>query len=324
MMPLYKCTVQIKSFLATPLQSDTIWGHICWGLLFHEGEPSLKQFLKEYKKGVPLAVSDGFPHGYLPMPLFNPVPPSKDLSLGEIKLTKLLKKTAYLPVEIYIKNGFSLNATTVLQEIKSVNRINVVRSSLMHNTINRLSGFTVEEQSPFLSEIFYLSDYSEDAAKEMGESLPNDRYDIYIRSIYSKERLEELLRWAFVAGYGADRSVGKGYLIVENLEQITDFPEQGNRGMALGNFVFDRENELSELKANVMTKYGKIGEPLNRFTNPFKKPVILFTSGSTFNAESAPDGYVGRLLDSIHSDPSIMHNAIAPVIYFKEEADETV
>lgn len=78
-MPEYRVTFRLKSSLGTPLQADTIFGHICWAIRYLEGERALTDFLAAYESEPPLLVSDGLPlvgeARYLPMPAW-PVSPA--------------------------------------------------------------------------------------------------------------------------------------------------------------------------------------------------------------------------------------------------------
>ena len=73
MMKIYKLTVRPLTSFRTPLQSDTIFGHLLWALRYTEGEDALVAFLNRYRDGEPpLLVSAGFPAGTLPVPVLQP------------------------------------------------------------------------------------------------------------------------------------------------------------------------------------------------------------------------------------------------------------
>ncbi|MGB9626624.1 MAG: hypothetical protein ACPMAQ_17350 [Phycisphaerae bacterium] len=46
-MNTYRLTLTLRSPLGTPLSADTLWGHVCWGIVYHEGPAALQQFLAE-------------------------------------------------------------------------------------------------------------------------------------------------------------------------------------------------------------------------------------------------------------------------------------
>lgn len=75
-----RLTFKLVSSLGTPFLADTIFGHICWGLRYAEGEEALKQFLACYKQNPPLLVSDGFPA------ILDTVPPTYYLPFPNLPL----------------------------------------------------------------------------------------------------------------------------------------------------------------------------------------------------------------------------------------------
>lgn len=72
-MSLLRVRFRPASFMGTPLQADTIFGHFCWAIRYREGESALSDFLAAYDEGAPpLLLSDGFPvvggSYYIPRP----------------------------------------------------------------------------------------------------------------------------------------------------------------------------------------------------------------------------------------------------------------
>ena len=69
--------MKFTSPVVTRLQSDTIFGHICWAISFINWgkENKLTNFLSAYENEgpPPLLVSNGFPKGFLPKPLTLPI-----------------------------------------------------------------------------------------------------------------------------------------------------------------------------------------------------------------------------------------------------------
>ena len=52
-MNVYRLTIEPLTSFRTPLQSDTIWGHLMWALRYLEGESALLAFLGRYREGDP-------------------------------------------------------------------------------------------------------------------------------------------------------------------------------------------------------------------------------------------------------------------------------
>src|SRR3989304_7611507 len=72
-MKTFEIILRPKSSLLTPLQSDTIFGSICWAIKYSEGEQELVDFLEKYQTSPPLILSNGFPTGFFPKPLCNTI-----------------------------------------------------------------------------------------------------------------------------------------------------------------------------------------------------------------------------------------------------------
>ena len=168
----------------------------------------------------------------------------------------------------------------------------------MHNTIDRsvntvLDGglFSVEEMWSKVSE-----------------------WDIYIVSSYEPLRIETLVKWAFENGYGADASSGKGRIeVISNAEQVKT-KKSGNTYMALGPFVNSKKG-ISNIRADIFIRSGKLGGSFAAGLSPFKKPVVLFDEGAVFNSDKQIE-YTGLLLEKMHSNEeyNICQSGFAPVI----------
>ncbi|MGC8764836.1 MAG: type III-A CRISPR-associated RAMP protein Csm4 [Brevinematia bacterium] len=141
----------IRSPLATPLQADTLFGHICWGIVYNKGEKELEDFLNSYDKNPPLILSNAFPVGLLPKPVLKPaMPQSADSIEGElrkIKIVKKLKKIKYLPKSYFLDNNFRFSEENLqqhLSELENCNKFFRIEER-MHNIVNRITGTTKED-----------------------------------------------------------------------------------------------------------------------------------------------------------------------------------
>ena len=77
---LYKITWRLLSPIETMLQSDTIFGHLCWAIAYQFGESRLEEFLRAMEEPV-LTLSSGFPASSLPMPVLPVIIMVSDLSI---------------------------------------------------------------------------------------------------------------------------------------------------------------------------------------------------------------------------------------------------
>ncbi len=311
-MDTYRLQLKIRSPLVTPLQGDTLFGHLCWGIAYHEGENALTDFLSSYDNTPPLVISNGFPHDKLPMPILSPYVP-EHADKEKIEELKHLKKQRFVPRELFFNDSFRFSTETLLvkfskQEFgkKENDEKQFTKTQHMHNTINRISGM-VESGGLY-------------AIEEHFPPKGKDTMDIYLASTLPEKRIETLFQWALENGYGADKSTGKGAIAIHLLEKA-QFPENGNRLMSLGNFIPGPNDKLKRLRADVMTKFGKLGGHFVTSRNPFKKPLLMYKAGSTFEMEN-PTPVVGLLLSNIHKDPEIRHHAYAPLIRYHEEVPQ--
>lgn len=70
-MKAYRLNITPRSPLGSPLQTDTLFGHLCWALRYTQGEPRLRDFLHAFDDiPPPLVLSNGFPEDFLPRPVF--------------------------------------------------------------------------------------------------------------------------------------------------------------------------------------------------------------------------------------------------------------
>ena len=287
-MQLYKASLKLKSSLVTPLKGDTIWGHIVWGIANHEGEDAVKKFLDAEKKSEPeLIVSSAFPKGTICKPFPKHEMRKLQMSKKEYAQIKKKKKEKFVSAEKYL---------TVSDEVyKKTFRFEQVQT--MHNSINRFSG-TVEEGNLFTTEEMWAT---------------HQDFDLYVLSSYSKEKIKQLLDWAFENGYGADSSVGKGHIQVEDIEPVQT-KTCSTKYVALAPFVTDFSViKEDSLRANTFIRTGKIGGAYSSFMSPYKKTVILFDEGAVFESEK-PIQFIGNLIEKVHADDKICQSGFAPVI----------
>ncbi|HDK26256.1 MAG TPA: hypothetical protein ENG48_04085 [Candidatus Atribacteria bacterium] len=357
----YKVIYQIKSPVITPFQADTIFGHLCWAIKYIKGEESLIDFLKIYDhEKPPLILSDGFPEGFLPMPILRPLTIDEEdtklinIYFGADKKNKIkgltflkrLKAQPFISTAIlnelegslsyfrlyekvlegkYCPSWFRKRACSE-KEVKNCPLINPESSSVcnylkkckednlvFHNTINRVTG-RVEEPGGLFTEIETY--YPKEEAN----------YEIYLQTTYfSLEEIQKYFSFIGENGYGKDKSIGKGYLELKDIQQYTLFePQDSNGFMTLSSFI-PAEDDPIEGFYEVFTKYGKLGGDYAKSgiggegLNPFKKPLLMFKAGSTFLINHKSKNYYGRLVSHIHSSPQIRQYGYAFPLKIKLE-----
>lgn len=326
----YKVTLEIKSSVITPFQADTLFGTLCWGIRFLEGEEKLREFrnasLGEYP---PLIISDGFPEGYLVKPILNPLKSKESEKLardrygrGKRELIRGMMELKELSKIDLISKDYLLNQIGSLSSIQmgrdflleGFKKPEIDTQTNLHNTFNRLAARVSEGGLFSQTETYYPSE---------------SRINFYVKldeDLFSLARLENLLKgYLEISGYGADKSVGKGNIKFIGIKD-SDLPQtdQPNAFISLSSFIPKADDPSNGFYVPIL-KYGKLGEHYasskinkpdrnNRMIglNPFKKPLYMFKAGSTFSIDGKPLAeYYGRIVENVHWDTEIIHYGLA-------------
>ena len=333
--------IKLLSKLRTPLYSDTIFGHFCWGIRYLKGEKYLEDFLEEFstKKDAPLLISCAFPENHIPRPILEPVKRSflkelaiyaaskicnlKNKSESEklfhgLQILKKLNKNKWINIEEWLKLRSECNAKNLLLlDISKIDSENenpfLIKSGLssikkvvrVHNSISRVTGMVKDEGGLyFVTELWPEKDMSFDLY-------------VYFESEQYKALWDEVWKdYIMATGFGKDKSTGSGQIIIEeDTEDINYlFELQGtNAHMSLSLLGFEKMPDLPA-SYSVFTRYGKLGGdfavagPDGGRPNPFKKPILLLEPGSVFFTEESPQG---SLLQNVHLDFRIRHYGLS-------------
>jgi CRISPR-associated protein Csm4 len=300
-MLTYRATLKPKSATRTPWQADTMFGHLCWLILYGQGEAVLNEFLASYQANdPPLLFSNGFPGDWLPRPLL----PARPIDAGrpkqrQVDLMQQAKATKGIrwvslaefnrlrrgePVELEPRPGVSGNRT------------------ILKNQINRLTfGTTPIDDEPGGGNLF-----NADELAFVDDSGPRPvGLDITIYLKVKDEawagRAETWLNQLALSGYGAKKSVGYGHFELARWERFTAFddaPQNANGFIGLSNWV-PAANDPTDGYYQRLVKYGKLGEALANADNPFKFPLIMLRAGSSFYTGEAIKEWYGRLVTGI-------------------------
>lgn len=298
----------ISSYI-TPWQSDTIYGHILWGIFLMFGEEELKNIIEDFKNfKSPFIVSDGFIDGKMPFIRKQSVKRESNkkfaeklnMSLAEIiKKRKIINKISVINFDEFNKlRGNYTNEQFIFEKLNEVNNKKeklFYQTTVMHNIINRQTGSTTENGLFFSNETF------------------TDK-DIYIfiklREDYSAEKLKKVLEFIEKNGYGKKTSIGKGQFKTISFEKFDKFPtvENADGFIVLSNYIpkeFDYEKVVYEIP---LVKFGKISSLGENADIPFKKPFACFRTGSIF--KKGENKKIGRVLENIHYDKKIVQIGI--------------
>jgi CRISPR-associated protein Csm4 len=280
----YRVKFRMKSWTASAWQADTVFGHLCWGLRYLEGEQKLKDFLHQYETGQPpILVSNGFPCDFLPSPLLPVTSMDASLPLEEQRRLyeemKVRKKARYLTPEDFSRviNG----QKPVLEKIPEAEYQRVT----VKNTINRLTGTTGEEGS--------LYNFTERFTAEI---------TIYLKIAEDFiSGAAGLFRYVKDTGYGKRKSIGYGQIEDYSFETFKGFdaPVNQNGFVSLSNFVPSQGDPLKG-SWKTLTKYGKMGEEYSLEDHVFKKPLVMLEAGASFY-DKPVRSYYGCLVENLNS-----------------------
>lgn len=301
-MKSYRVEITPRSPWGTPLHADTLFGHLCWGLLYTQGELALQNFLDEFATATPpLILSNGFPKGYLPRPVF---PTTTKLQEGQdAKDRKKLKRVSLLKEEWFLKARDGLSEDKIqealLDDREQVGEQDPWQEELgYHNTIDRHTN-TVRDEGGFF--------------QSLDLHFRGLQLNVYVKTDYfSETALPELFDVIAKGGFGRDKSTGLGsFHFTLSSFNFPSLPGT-NAFIALSNFV-PAPQDPTDGWYDLTTKFGKLGGDFaigpasaEGRHNPFKKPIIMLRSGSIFQDAEVREWY-GRLVADVHTNPAIRH-----------------
>lgn len=299
-MKIYKIILSFKGSFLTPLQADTIFGHLCWALYYKEGEDELKKFLEPFREGAPpFLLSDGFPvytNNSEETPLF-PKPLSADRVLKEEH--KKIKKLEWVTL-------YDFNKIREFKEFQPKEIESPLKASLtVHNSISRLTNTSLPEAG-----VYSLKEYFIQKAFILVKV--NDKNFL--------DKVLEMLKFISNVGYGRKKSIGKGKFSVEAPVQFNEFTEipEATGFVTLSSFC-PAEKDPTEGIYKTFVKYGKLGEEFTFSGSPFKRPLLMIKTGSVFKTDGTPREFYGRMVENISDiKPEVLQYAYAfpiPIIF---------
>jgi len=319
MSDIYKLTLKQKSGLLTELQSDTIFGHFCWRMKEMQGEDRLIEFLKLFKERNPVfTLSNSFFERdgeiFLPNPLL-PLRTKKEEKTKEERIKSFLnykdsKKTKFLTFKQFnasISGDIKKLEELILEE-KRQEEINKIEKKeykskqpkytedLRTSVEISRETFSSKERQLFSYSPLYIEEELVDPKKQL---FTETRTVIFIKVIdkikFDEFNCENILKEVFNIGFGKKKSSGYGEFQVLGFDKFDRFheTEDSNGFISLSNYLPSNKDKLtiegSYYDLNI--KYGKLGEEYALSENPFKKPIVLMTPGSSFKTENKKDFY---------------------------------
>ncbi|RNC67983.1 MAG: hypothetical protein ED859_11730 [Desulfuromonadales bacterium] len=317
-------TITPQSPFRTPLQSDTLFGHICWAIRYALGEDRLVAFLHAYGPDhAPLLVSSGCPRGFLPMPVLKSITVEKEETLREkyfpkdekrldfYRALKRLSKTRYISHRLFSDVRDNLSAYEIYDFCFSKgleNNPDIIFSDeelpfdvsveTWHSEKNRLTDRAAHGKLYPLEDTFFRE---------------GTAFTVYLSNeCFTPNELSSILEYIAVEGYGADKSVGRGAFSYE-LTAGWDLPAASdpNGYMTLSHY-HPTTGETVDGYYDVSTKFGKLGGHWAAGVEggPHKKPLLMFNPGSCFKS-ATPKSFYGGLIRGVHAKPEVVHYGIA-------------
>lgn len=306
MYQTYLWKIQLLSSYITPWQSDTIYGYLFWGIKILFGDDEFTKIKKEFlNDNPPFIVSNGFIDNKLPFIHKNIINNELIENLAEINnqniiqvATNLKKISKLKNIDFETFNKLRYKNYSLIEFYKEYSNIenisNEIEQSNFHNKINRLSGTT-----------------KEDGIYTTTEKYATDDIYIYfkIREDFDLEKLEKLLNFIEINGFGKKASTGKGAFKTISFDRFDGFTKVDGKNsfIVLSNYI-PKENDYEYCINSIpLIKRGKIGN-IDNLGIPFKKPFSCFQAGSIFRNEK---NYIkGKVLENIHHNSDIIQIGI--------------
>jgi CRISPR-associated protein Csm4 len=303
-MNMLRVALGLRSALGTPLVADTLFGHLCWGLAYHEGDSAVRDFLAATAgPDPPLVISDPLPAKHWPMPVLPPLSHTARETLrteygaaDRIEawdhIREVLRRP-WIPHAVWPDIAGNLDAFAVARALLSAQAPappSLVETTVAHNTIDRLSGRTLQEGGFFFSRQEFPG--------------PEADFDVWVRSAYAPARVQQLFEWGLEGGYGRDAGTGLGQVAVGSVEPAELPPsERANAIMTLGACVPDATDPTRGFW-NIDVRHGKLGGAWahgqdEEAGTAFKHPVVFLARGAVLCTDD-PHPVLGRVVANVH------------------------
>jgi len=301
-------TLHPKVFSSIPL-SDTIFGEFCWCYRFIYGEEKLKEILQQ--ETPLLAFSDLLPVGAVPVPK---LPLTVEITdKNTYSLAKKFKKVRFVKEEILKSATEAAKVEDEDNELpfKLINKLFDKFKELSNTTSSSDSkesskekafpNLTKETRQRLRVKVARNGIIKEGALFNQTEESLEEKVRL-IAAVHKSvvEEVEQTLKIMGDLGIGAKKSVGYGsFEILEIKTWKNRLTKNPSNWFISCSFGLPKREEVCESFADFKVKYPKHGQEvtIDGVENPFKKPVILAQSGSTFKAQKQKPIY-GSLLSN--------------------------
>ncbi len=283
-METWRFRLELQGPYATPWASGTLFGQLCWAMRRREGSDArLTTRLAALRDGHELfLLSDVLPRDLLPRPLLPPPPFDPD----KAALHKKRKKLAFVHRGPFLRHRAALSETTIEDGLCAGPGDEERR--LAHNRIDRQRSTVIEPGG-----LFFLDEWWPQAADR--------ERDLYLRTSWPIDEVEDLLAAVGLWGFGRDSTWGRGRFRIAGKEEEKDlFAFEGNRFLSLSHGAWTPD--LGSPRYKLATHFGKLAiEAAMACGRPWKRPLLLMKPGATF-AASGGGPFGAWLLGIVHSE----------------------
>lgn len=318
-MITYRVALEPLSSFITPLQSDTIFGHLAWAAALTHGDGELAELLRAFRQGKPpFLLSEAFPEGYLPAPALPPPGRSDVVEMARsrhgattrealretVEAVKRARRRPFLPAQTFQALAGDLSPRTLYAAlmdppvpptrcercqarlypggVASVGRAST-RAVVTRTAINRLTGAGLQGHLFPHDEEFFAA---------------GARLEIWLaaESVGMAARVHRWLTVVEQGGFGKRKSAGQGRFRLGPLERAeTPSSPDANAFVTLSSYV-PRHGDPTVGNWRAIIKRGKLGGPWATGDNVWKKPLLMFAPGSVFRVEGNPADFYGGLV----------------------------
>ncbi|HRZ84244.1 MAG TPA: hypothetical protein P5069_17475 [Candidatus Hydrogenedentes bacterium] len=279
----YRLRLRLLSPLGTPMQSDTLFGHLAWLEAWRGGEEGVRGFLAPFLGGAPpFVLSDAFPAGLLPRPLFVPEAPGGGVpARAGFAAAKRWLKAPFVSAADFA--ALLAGPAAAAPHDSPWESAETPHASIDRNT------WTTTPGGQFFST----------ASLVLGAGC--DAVDIYVR-----ELAEGGAAWVEAAfhdlaktGFGRDKSTGAGAFEVAAFDPWDGFAgPAGADGFVSLSTLMPAAADPADGRWRIRVKRGCLGETAGA-GNPFKRPLVQLEPGAVFRAGGAPRPWYGRMVSGI-------------------------
>ena len=266
-MNWFRVKLRLRSWVASAWQSDTLFGHLCWGMRYLYGADELEGFLRLYDEGMPpLLVSNGFPGELLPNPLLPAPGIERTLPLNKQREIFRQRKQTRASRCISLPEFNSAVSGEPIVASPTVAAEGTFRITLK-NQLNRLTSTTDAEHPLYSFEERYCPEIT-----------------VYLKIAADfADTARRLFEYIAGTGYGKRKSAGYGEIQSMSFDTFNGFgsPQGANGFVTLSNFV-PAGNDPTRGYWSMFVKYGRMGEEWASEDRAFKKPLLMLEAGSTF------------------------------------------